>query len=133
MTAEALPAKRTFECVLHVSPKGKKRHRFSAGRTHSHPETVAAEAEIRWLVQMKRPPMMTGPLYMRVRAYFLRPKSAKKRVHHTVKPDGSNVLKLVEDALNGLLYPDDSAIVDAQVQKFYGEEERIELEVGEVG
>lgn len=132
MSAPKLEGKRTFEITLHVSPKGKKRPRFGAGRTFSHPETVAAEAEIRWLCQMKKPPMLTGPLYMRVRAYFLRPKSAKKRVHHTVKPDGSNVLKLVEDALNGLVYPDDSAIVDAQVQKFYGDSERIELEVGEL-
>lgn len=39
----------------------------------------------------------------------------------TVKPDLSNVLKSVEDALNGIAYSDDSQITELCVCKFYAE------------
>ncbi len=39
----------------------------------------------------------------------------------TVKPDCSNVLKAVEDAMNGIVYFDDKQIADLRVSKRYGE------------
>jgi len=64
---------------------------------------------------------------------FLRPKSApKSRLHHVVKPDASNALKLLEDAGNGILWKDDSQIVFATVTKEYGDPERIEITVKEL-
>jgi Holliday junction resolvase RusA-like endonuclease len=35
------------------------------------------------------------------------------------KPDASNVLKSVEDAMNGVVYKDDSQIVNIHVSKVY--------------
>jgi Holliday junction resolvase RusA-like endonuclease len=40
-------------------------------------------------------------------------------VWHTIRPDASNVLKAVEDALQGVVYRDDSQIVSVVVQKAY--------------
>ena len=37
--------------------------------------------------------------------------------YHTQAPDGSNILKLIEDSLNGLAYYDDSQIASATVSK----------------
>jgi Holliday junction resolvase RusA-like endonuclease len=48
------------------------------------------------------------------------PKSFPKRVmreHDTHKPDASNVLKLVEDALNGVAYADDAQITETHTVK----------------
>jgi Holliday junction resolvase RusA-like endonuclease len=49
------------------------------------------------------------------------------------KPDGSNYLKLVEDALNGLMWADDSQIVDTHVSKWYSKYPRIEVLIFEIG
>ena len=39
-------------------------------------------------------------------------------LRHDRKPDASNVLKIVEDALNGLAYIDDSQIAQVRVEKW---------------
>lgn len=41
------------------------------------------------------------------------------------KPDWDNISKNICDALNGIAYPDDKAIVDGHVQKYYGTSEGI--------
>jgi Holliday junction resolvase RusA-like endonuclease len=65
-------------------------------------------------------------LYLYIRAPI--PKSlSKKRIEACLnglekpikKPDASNVLKSVEDAMNGVVYKDDSQIVNIHVSKVY--------------
>ena len=76
------------------------------------------------------------PLDIRIIAYYPIPKSASKkkqremlehRLRPTVKPDLDNVAKLVYDALNGVAWYDDNAIVDTQVRKFYSDTPRVEV------
>lgn len=50
----------------------------------------------------------------------------------TTKPDADNYLKAIKDALNGIIWRDDSQIVDVQVSKRYSVRPRIEIEVHEV-
>lgn len=45
------------------------------------------------------------------------------------KPDLSNYVKLIEDACNGLLYKDDSQIVNLTARKRYSDEPRIEITI----
>lgn len=70
------------------------------------------------------------PVSVHVAAYHPRPKSRPKAVPAEVwatggpvarpsKPDASNILKIVEDALNGICWQDDAQIVDARVQTWY--------------
>ena len=76
------------------------------------------------------------PLAMNVVAYMGIPKSKSKKFRQaavegserpTKKPDLSNIVKGVEDALNGLLYKDDSQIVSLKLKKYYSEEPRLEV------
>lgn len=49
-----------------------------------------------------------------------------------VTPDVSNYVKLVEDALNGIVYKDDSQIVELIARKYYSDDPRTEIIISEV-
>ena len=52
----------------------------------------------------------------------------KKGAYHTKRPDIDNLAKAVKDALKGIIYADDSQIVEAHLYKqFGGPEVRIEI------
>ncbi|WP_179291091.1 RusA family crossover junction endodeoxyribonuclease [Levilactobacillus brevis] len=48
-----------------------------------------------------------------------------------VKPDTSNYVKLIEDALTGVIWKDDNCIVDLTASKYYSDNPRIEVTVTE--
>ena len=52
-------------------------------------------------------------------------------IKHTKRPDCDNLAKLVLDAMNGIVYTDDSLIVKLTVSKFYGETPSIILIINE--
>lgn len=61
-----------------------------------------------------------SPIKLTVVVYRKLPDSKPKRMvsePDTYKPDASNILKAVEDALNGVAYKDDKQIVNAQCVK----------------
>jgi Holliday junction resolvase RusA-like endonuclease len=116
--------KKTFSTTLYVKPIGKGRPRFSkgTGRTYTPEKTASAEAEIKWLLRKEKPPCFEGAVWLDVQAVYLKPKSAPKaRRLPVVKPDLSNVLKLFEDAANGILFRDDAQICTATISKRYGD------------
>lgn len=66
--------------------------------------------------------LLVGPLVAEFTFFLPRPKSAPKRVVRPVtKPDLSNLLKGVEDALRGIVYADDSQLVDLRVSKTFAD------------
>ena len=80
--------------------------------------------------------MIKGPCALSINAYFEVPKSKSKKFREaalngleypTKKPDLSNIIKGIEDALNGLAYKDDALIVRLGVTKLYSEVPRVEV------
>jgi Holliday junction resolvase RusA-like endonuclease len=74
------------------------------------------------------------PLRVDIDAYFPYPKSMSKKNreltrYHINKPDKDNLEKLVLDALNGVIYKDDSCVCSGLTQKFYSETPRIEIRI----
>lgn len=127
---------------LPVEPFGKQRARVTKvggfARAYTPKKTLDAENLIQAYVreQLKGFEPYKGAIHMKLDAYIVPPKSWSKRrteeamvgmVHPTSKPDTSNILKLVEDALNGIVYVDDSQIVSVEAAKHYAEKPAIEL------
>ena len=47
----------------------------------------------------------------------------------TVKPDLSNYIKALEDALNGIIWVDDNLIISLEAKKFYAERPHLTVEI----
>jgi Holliday junction resolvase RusA-like endonuclease len=125
-------------------PQGKARARTGKGFAYTPEKTVLYENLIKSVFiqdKCKRVQSEGQPLTMHIRAFYPIPKSISQKVKDfmlqnqirpTKKPDADNVLKVVADALNGIAYHDDTQIVTAIVEKYYGEEPRVEVEIWEV-
>lgn len=118
---------------IEPTPKGRARH-TKMGRAYTPEKTRMAEEEIRFLLHKESAPKFEGPIKVAMGFGFTRPKSVskKKRPYHTVKPDLTNIAKLVEDAANKILWDDDSQIVDLRLYKFYTESPYVLLTVEQV-
>lgn len=70
-----------------------------------------------------------GAVAVSVRFQFVKPQSALKREHHTVKPDVDKTLRACLDALTGIAYEDDSQVVMVAASKSYGPDALTEITV----
>lgn len=65
--------------------------------------------------------------------YFAKPKSARKaRTRPAVRPDIDKLVRSTSDALTGILWPEDGAVVSVTANKWYGLPERAEIKVWKV-
>lgn len=121
-------------------PKFARRGKFVSTYT---PQTTASYENLVKLCyeQASEGYTLTGEISASITAYYPIPNSAgKKRTQAmragqerpTKKPDADNVAKIVLDSLNALAYPDDSAVVELRVMKFYSDTPRVEVEISEI-
>lgn len=121
--------------VIHLdgTPVGKGRPRFAraSGRAYTPAKTRNYETNLAYAAQvvMAGRPLLEGALRVEVVAQFEIPKSFSKSkrldalvgsLHPTKKPDADNLVKNL-DALNGVVFRDDSQCVDVRVQKVYAD------------
>lgn len=105
--------------TLDLEPVAKGRPRMGRGFAFTPLKTRKFEADVKRLAQKHKPKeLLTGPVSVKMRFYFGAPKRPKHR-EHIVKPDLSNLVKGVEDALNGVMWKDDSQITELTLSKLY--------------
>jgi Holliday junction resolvase RusA-like endonuclease len=139
-----------WSCVIPGRPtsKGNSRRILRAGgrafAASSH-QTIQAERNARAIAWAERPPeLLCGPLLLDVVFCFAIPQAKRERVsaRGRVRPaqiiagepcmrrvDRGNLLKLIEDALEGVVYADDSQIVGGDVRKVWGERDETRVTV----
>lgn len=71
---------------------------------------------------------LSGPLGLRLTFVLPRPKKPKATTP-IVRPDLENMVKGLADSWNGVLWADDSQIVELGARKIYGLEPGVEVEV----
>jgi Holliday junction resolvase RusA-like endonuclease len=127
---------------LEGDPKGKGRPRFrSTGKfvqTYTDAKTRDYEDQIRIAARnaMGNAEILEGPIrFMLVAAYPIpksMPKDARLKaingdLRPTKKPDLDNAIKVHMDALNGIIYKDDSQITKISASKIYSEFPMVEV------
>lgn len=124
------------------NPKGKGRPRVTRFGTYTPKATKDYEKLVKQsYLSAGNPVRETSdkPLSVHINAVFGVPKSYSKKktlamlgTHHTKKPDADNIAKAILDALNGVAFPDDSAISVLYVNKTYGEVPCVAVTIMEV-
>jgi len=121
-------------------PVGKHRARVCrSGHAFTPAKAVNYEALVKQTFAAKYPDFvpMPGPVRMILSIYLMPSKKTQRklkegiRVYPTIKPDISNVLKSIEDALNGLTYVDDKQIISVYAEKKYSQRPCVEIIVAE--
>lgn len=113
--------------------QAKQRPRFNGKFAYTPKETRSYENLVRCKAEEEMVKnnlsIFTGPLIAEIEVLFDIPKSASKKMieniknnkeYPTKKPDVDNIAKTILDALNKVVYDDDSQVVDLIVHKVYG-------------
>lgn len=135
-----------IEIVVDGNPVGKGRPRFlrEIGRKpYPDAKTLSYENLVGWTAQqvMRGRPLLAGALIVVISADIAIPKSKPKKwraqalarqIQPVTKPDLDNIVKGICDALNGVVYVDDSQIVELQIAKLYSERPRVTIRISEL-
>ena len=122
------------EPVAQMRPRFTRRpyvHAYDPVKVKQYKQTLARHAQDQWMASPA-----TGPIKLQLR--FFRPvqKSLSKTEHARrlsgahrpiVKPDLDNYIKSTLDALTGVLWADDNAIIKIEAEKYYSDQPRVEI------
>jgi Holliday junction resolvase RusA-like endonuclease len=99
---------------------------YTPAKTKSYEDSIRAEGKL----AMRGHELLAGPvklsleIYMPIPVSYTKAKKAAARLGSLVptkKPDLDNVLKAVCDAFNGIVWVDDTQVVDCHVSKRFAE------------
>lgn len=140
-----LQSKRVLACVVvHGDPVQAGRPRFNSYTHTAHDPKKSREYKA--MVRESADLQYHGPLIadkaiaVDINIYRSIQKSVSHKEHDKratgehrpiVKPDTSNYVKLIEDALTGVVWEDDNLIVNLVAKKYYSDDPRIEVTVTE--
>lgn len=138
---------RNLECVFPGKPEPLKRHRH--GRHHVfNPQHREMNAFANYFKEHYENKLyengLSGPFMGPIRVHFLfyfepagslsqKKKKSMYGTPHFQKPDISNLIKFVEDSLNGYAYFDDRQICVGSFAKYWDEEAKTVVKIEEIG
>lgn len=131
-----------FEVIGKITGKARPRLNTYTGKVYTPTKTKDYEYLIKEYFKLKYPRhnVLTGRLAVNIMAYFNVPKGTSKmktaemlngRISPTKKPDIDNIVKIVLDAMNKFVFEDDNQITKLNVEKNYGEQEKIVISIEE--
>ncbi len=108
------------------TPKAAIKHVFAGGKMHGFKpaKTQHAMDDIRAQLKPQLPVDWTaieGPISATVVFRRIKPASVPRRLYPHTRPDLDNYLKLLWDALNGVIFKDDAQIISVTATKIFGE------------
>ena len=130
-----------IEIEILGTPIGKQRPRLSKYGTYTPEKTVNYENYVKlcFINKYKNYTPTEKPLKAKITAFFEIPTSYSKKKKkeligqpHAKKPDIDNISKIILDGLNKLAYKDDNQIAKLEIEKLYGEQAKVVLEIEEI-
>ena len=109
-----------------------KRPRFSAGHVWNSQKQLFMIYGICLKEQHNDLPLYEGPLSLSITFYFPKNKKQTNSYWHTFRPDLSNLIKLIEDTAQGVLYKEDCIISEIHAKKVYDNDTRTEFTITEL-
>ena len=122
-----------------LTTRGRYPHAYDPQKSREYKQLVQAIAKA--AMRKRGGALLEGPVMLSVQEFRAVPKSWNKEkreaalggsIFPTTKPDTSNVVKGIEDAMNGIVWHDDAQVVITRTLKIYDESPRVEVEVKEV-
>ncbi len=128
-------------CMIEITIPGKplpfKSPRVFEGRAFN--PRYREKEQIQWIIRSQyNGKVIQEAVSVFYEFYFIPPKSWSKkkrlaalegRLRHTTKPDASNIIKLYEDSLKGIVIEDDSQVVYLMAEKSYSEKEKVVIKI----
>jgi Holliday junction resolvase RusA-like endonuclease len=132
-----------IQFTVYGNPVAQGRPRFSTqgGFTKAYDPAKSKDFKkyVKLVASEHRPDhLLDGPLKMEVKIYKSTLKNFSKKktqqaengiIRPTTKPDVDNYVKGVKDALNSVIWKDDSQVVDLVVSKWYSEQPLVEVTI----
>lgn len=131
-----------FEVPGTIKGKGRPRVNSYTGMIYTPTTTKDYECLVEQYFLLKYPKfkMIEGRVAVNITAIFNIPKSTKKadkekmlqnEISPIKKPDIDNIVKIILDAMNKFAFKDDTQISKLSIEKLYGEEEKVQIEIEE--
>ena len=101
-------------------------------------DTVNYENLVRYTYQSDVGVKLEGPIEAKIIGYFPIPKSTSKKkaelmrtkqIPYTNKIDTDNLAKIILDSINNIAYDDDKQVYRLEVEKWYSDNPRVEVEL----
>lgn len=124
---------KTYKVDLHPHPQGRPRVTVRGGRpiVYDPPESKQFKEDLKRCIREQGVVFFYGAVELTVRFRLKKPKALPEGedIYHITRPDLSNLLKSVEDALSDLVLPDDKHIARVVMEKFYSDKPGIEITI----
>lgn len=98
--------------------------------TYTPNQTVSYEnwVKFNFLNNYKNFTIYKEPLQVQIDCYFIKNKNNKTK-YPTKKPDLDNIAKIILDSLNLLAYQDDKQVVKLNINKFWGDIDKVNIQI----
>lgn len=131
-----------FEVIGDIKGKARPRVNTYTCKAYTPTNTKDYEELIKQYFKIKYPKYipLENRVSVKIVAYFKIPKNTSKKnaenmlkgsISPTKKPDIDNIVKIILDALNKMAFKDDNQITKLEIEKIYGEEEKILVKIEE--
>ena len=131
-----------FEVIGDIKGKARPRVNTYTCKAYTPTDTKDYELLVKQYFKIKYPRFvpLENRLSVKIVATFKVPKTTTKKdreqiekglISPTKKPDIDNIVKIILDALNQMAFKDDTQITKLEVEKVYGEEEKVYVAIEE--
>jgi Holliday junction resolvase RusA-like endonuclease len=129
------PAGKSMVYIIQGDPVPLARHRHGNGHAWDSQKQIKFGIGIQLINQHGDLPLLEGPLKLDITFFMPIPKKGAKSLHgtiHAIRPDLDNLIKMICDIANKIIYKDDCAISVIIADKQYSHYPRTEFTLTEL-